>query len=137
MPRIQRTPLGLVVLSWFYLVVPAAQAQQPSVLVERSEYDMRKLVAPPALSETELEGRRLLVQRCAYCHDQGARMMAPWLDRERIATAGEQNFREKILKGSRGMPGWQYALEPQQIDQIIAFLKTVTPDQRPVAPPRP
>jgi hypothetical protein len=64
-------------------------------------------------------------------------MMAPWLDRDRIATAGEQNFREKILKGSRGMPGWQYALEPQQIDQIIAFLKTVTPDQRPVAPPRP
>lgn len=137
MPRIrQRTPFGLLVLSWFYLLVPVAQAQQPSVLVERTDYDMRKLVAPSALSETELEGRRLLVQRCAYCHDPG-RSMAPWLDRERLTKAGEQNFREKILKGSRGMPGWQYALEPQQIDQMIAFLKTVTPDQRPAAPPRP
>jgi mono/diheme cytochrome c family protein len=137
MPRIQqRTPFGLFVLSWFCLVVPAAQAQQPSVLVERSEYDMRKLVAPSALSETELEGRRLLVQRCAYCHDQGGRSAALWLDRQRIATTGEDRFREKILKGSRTMPGWQYALEPAQIDRIIAFLKTVTPDQRP-APPRP
>jgi hypothetical protein len=29
------------------------------------------------------------------------------------------------------MPGWRYTLEPRQIDSIIAFLKTVTPDQKP------
>ena len=35
------------------------------------------------------------------------------------------------MMGSARMPGWQYTLEPAEIDQVIAFLKTVTPDQRP------
>ena len=129
----QRTRCVLLVVSWFFLVVGGAQAQTASAVVERTEYDMRKVVAPPALSETELEGRRLVVQRCAYCHDQGTRAMAPWLDLERIRAVGEETFREKILTGSRRMPGWQYALEPAQVDDIMAFLKTVTPDHNPAA----
>jgi mono/diheme cytochrome c family protein len=110
-----------------------AQTPAPSVVVERTDYDMKRVVAPSVLSETELEGRRLLVQRCAYCHDPGS-AAAPWLDQERIKTVGEESFREKILKGSRRMPGWQYALSRTEIDQIMAYLKTVTPDQRPARP---
>jgi mono/diheme cytochrome c family protein len=30
-----------------------------------------------------------------------------------------------ILKGTPKMPGFQYGLEPKQIDQIIAYLKTL------------
>jgi mono/diheme cytochrome c family protein len=134
MPRIsERITYLLLFLSSFLPVVPPAQAQSASAVVERTEYDMRKVVMPPALSETELEGRRLVVQRCAYCHDQGAREMAPWLDHERIKAVGEETFRERILKGSRRMPGWQYALQPAQVDQIMAYLKTVAPDPKPKA----
>ena len=35
------------------------------------------------------------------------------------------------MMGSARMPGWQYTLEPGQVAQVIAYLKTVTPDQRP------
>jgi mono/diheme cytochrome c family protein len=126
-----RTIRVVLVLWAFFVAVPMAQTPSPSVRVDRTDYDMKKVVAPPALSETEIEGRRLVVQRCAYCHDQGGRSAAPWLDMERIKTVGEASFREKILTGSRRMPGWQYALPPVQIDQIMAYLKTVTPDQRP------
>ncbi len=132
MGRFPMRTIRVVLVLWaFFVAVPMAQTPSPSVRVDRTDYDMKKVVAPPALSETELEGRRLVVQRCAYCHDQGGRSAAPWLDMERIKTVGETSFREKILTGSRRMPGWQYALPPVQIDQIMAYLKTVTPDQRP------
>jgi mono/diheme cytochrome c family protein len=35
------------------------------------------------------------------------------------------------MNGSQRMPAWQYTLQPSQIDSVIAYLKTVTPDQRP------
>jgi mono/diheme cytochrome c family protein len=37
------------------------------------------------------------------------------------------SFREKVRQGSAMMPGFQYTLQPAQIDQIAAFLKTFTP----------
>jgi mono/diheme cytochrome c family protein len=92
---------------------------------------MKKIVQPSKLSADELEGRRLVVQRCAYCHDQ-AGPSAPWLDGERIKALGEAGYREKIMKGSRRMPGWQYALSAEQLDQVMAYLKTVTPADKPV-----
>jgi hypothetical protein len=39
----------------------------------------------------------------------------------------EVAIREKVRKGSPIMPGFEYSLEPAQIDQIVAFLKTVVP----------
>ena len=29
------------------------------------------------------------------------------------------------------MPGWQYTLDAPQVAQVIAYLKTVSPDQKP------
>lgn len=57
---------------------------------------------------------------------------APWLDREPVGAQGVEKFREKTFKGSRQMPGFQYALGPTEIEQMIAYLKTVIPDQKPV-----
>jgi mono/diheme cytochrome c family protein len=94
---------------------------------------MKKIVQPSKLSADQLEGRRLVVQRCAYCHDQ-AGPSAPWLDGDRIKALGEEGYREKIMKGSRRMPGWQYALSTEQLDQIMAYLKTVSPGDKPVRP---
>ena len=99
----------------------------------RTEYDVRHLTTPPALSETELTGRRLFTQRCGICHDpvgQG-RVMGPWLDAETVKSTAEAGARQMIAAGSRTMPGFQYALQPAQIDQIVGSLKTVTPDQKP------
>jgi mono/diheme cytochrome c family protein len=124
--------LGLTLLE-AQTTAPPGQGGHATPVVVRKEYDMRQLAAPPPLSESELAGRRLFVQRCGICHDpvgQG-RTPGPWVDRETLDKSGEAAVRRIIAAGSPGMPGFQYALQPSQIDQIIAFLKKVGPEQKP------
>ena len=130
--------LGLVSLEAAVAPRPGSGAQESSKTtpdVERTEYDMTRLARPPALSDSELAGRRVFVQRCAICHDPvgqpRGRTPGPWLDRETIQTSGEARVREMIGTGSRRMPGFQHALRPERIDQIVQYMQTVTPDQRP------
>lgn len=122
-----------VLLVWVLFVgVPRSQAQQAGPKVVRGDYDMRKVVIPPPLSESELKGRRLFFGRCAICH---IRPVGPWVDQQTVKALGEAAVHEKIAKGSQQMPGQQYSLEATQIDQIIDFLKKVTPDQKPKSVP--
>jgi mono/diheme cytochrome c family protein len=56
------------------------------------------------------------------------------VDGETVKARGESAVREKIRVGSRRMPGFQYTFDGPNIDRIIAYLKTVTPDQKPKPP---
>ena len=106
------------------LTVASLHGQTMKPRVERVESNMTKLVAPPDLADTELRGRRLFVQRCAYCHERRGEIN---LGADRIEESGDTSVRERILEGlPRQMPGFQYTLDVEQVDQIIAFLKTVT-----------
>lgn len=100
--------------------------------IVRKDYDMKELATPPALSETELAGRRLFVQRCGVCHDPvgQARVSGPWLDRETLKR-DEAATRRIIEQGSPRMPGFRYALESGQLDSLLAFLQTVAPEDNP------
>ncbi len=137
-----------VFLSWFLLLsivvlstAPAAQnrlreTQVSTPTIVRTEYDMREVAAAPSLSADEARGRQLFVQRCALCHDPLGQPSypntpGPWVDAETVRSLGEESVQDQIMLGSARMPGWQYTLEPMQVDQVIAYLKTVTPDQRP------
>lgn len=137
-----------VLLSFFLFVsfvvlgtAPAAQnplreTQVRTPTVVRTEYDMREVASPPSLSADEVRGRQLFVQRCALCHDPLGQPSypntpGPWVDAETVRSLGEDSVRDQIMLGSARMPGWQYTLEPAQVNQVIAYLKTVTPDQRP------
>lgn len=88
-------------------------------------------------SADELAGKKLFLQRCSFCH-----LPQRPLPRETIGpslvglfqrgsvTETEPRVREMILQGRRGgpgvgMPGFQYGLEPSEIDKIIAYLKTL------------
>jgi mono/diheme cytochrome c family protein len=108
-----------------------AQATVPTVV--RMDYDMRKAMAPLPLTEMELKGRKLFAQRCANCHGGTTRNPGPLLGQQTVERLGDSFIHEKVRKGSPIMPGFEYSLEPAQIDQIIAFLKTVAPprDQTP------
>ncbi len=120
----------LVTLSSF-VVAPWAHAQQngearstvPTVV--RTDYDMRTFIAPLPLAETESKGRGLFAQRCANCHGGTAQRPGPPLSRQTVERLGESPIREKVRKGSQMMPGFEYSVQPAQIDQIVAFLKTV------------
>lgn len=113
----------------------AAQNTPPAPRVTAIDYDMRKVATPPSLSDDELTGKKLFVQRCALCHDllgqPAATTVGPWVDGETVKSRGEARIREQIMKGSPRMPGWQYTFDAPQVDQLIAYLKTVTPDQKP------
>jgi mono/diheme cytochrome c family protein len=107
------------------------------IKIEIRDYDKEKILAPPALSEEEQTGRIVWLQKCAYCHDGvGAptyRTMGPWLGAEVVTTIGEDNVRSFISEGDVRMPAFRYGLNTQQIDDVIAFLKTVRSDQKPTA----
>jgi mono/diheme cytochrome c family protein len=81
-----------------------------------------------SLSAQEKSGQKLFLQRCALCHVGYApmyRTYGPAVDKEIVADRGEKAVRTKIMDGSVAMPGWKYSLKPADIDNIIAYLKTV------------
>lgn len=95
--------------------------------VERGRYDARVYMAPLALGAAELNGRRLVAQRCGNCHGGNSRQPGPLLGKQIVESRGDAFIREKVRKGSTLMPGYELTLQPEQIDQIIAFLKTYSP----------
>src|ERR1700722_4538024 len=89
------------------------------------------------LTDQQREGRRLLAQSCGVCHlppALGARTYGPPLNKD--AGGGDSDVvREFIENGTPRMPAWKYFFKPEQIDSIIAYLKTV-PLQAAAAPVR-
>ena len=84
-----------------------------------------------SLSGTELAGKKLFLQVCSTCHLPGLPIFeayAPILDGKLISTRGEEHVREYVTHGSRRMPGFQYSLQPAEIDSIIAYVKTLVHD---------
>lgn len=126
--------LGLIVGSTS-LGLAQGPAPAPPPKVETTVYDMSKLVAPPTLAPNELEGKRLFVQRCALCHDllgqPASTTVGPWVDGTTVKARGEAAIRLKIMDGSRRMPGWKHTFDAQQVDAVIVYMKTMTPETRP------
>jgi len=115
-------------------------AQSPStvpLVVITRPYDLRELLTRPAVSQAAQKGRILWLQRCAFCHDGVGqptyRTMGPWLGAETVQNLGADALRAIIGAGTVRMPGFRYDLLPQQVDQLIEFLKTVGPEQKPTA----
>jgi mono/diheme cytochrome c family protein len=90
----------------------------------------------PVLTQTQI-GQALFKQRCGVCHiplvvgkDKEQTVVlststyGPTLTKQ-LVTPAEEAMRQQILNGSARMPGFQYTLKPEQIDAIIAYLKTV------------
>lgn len=91
------------------------------------------LPAAERLNEQESRGEGLFLQRCSLCHLPrklkfgSPPVIGPSLsgqfknaDPDQLKTL--QSF---ILKGGPDMPGFQYGLEPKEVDDLVAFLKTL------------
>ena len=125
-----------IVASWVHAQQNGeARASVPTVV--RTDYDMRTFIAPLLLNETEVKGRKIFAQRCANCHGGTAQRPGPPLSQQTVERRGDSFIREKARKGSMTMPGFEYSLEPVQIDQIIAFLKTAPVRDQTTVPPAP
>jgi mono/diheme cytochrome c family protein len=88
----------------------------------------------PNPNAQQKRGEYLFLQRCSLCHVMkygraGARLPAVWMNLAGLfkdAPPDQENtVRQFILKGTPRMPGWQYTLQANQIDDLIAFLKTL------------
>ena len=89
--------------------------------------------AEQSLNDKELAGRNLFAQSCVVCHVKTqlttAGHFGPPLSK---ASLGGQDaiMREVISNGTPNMPGFKYHFEPEQIDAIVSYVKTL-----PVPPP--
>jgi len=85
------------------------------------------------LNEQETRGQGLFLQRCSLCHLPrklkfgSPPVIGPSLSGQFKDAAPDQMkiLRGFILKGGPDMPGFQYGLEPEEVDDLIAYLKTL------------
>ena len=106
----------------------------PLKIVKR-DYDTKALLATPPLTESQVKGRALWLQRCAYCHDGVGqptyKTMGDWIGAETVKSLGDDAFKAFVNTGTVRMPSFKYDLDSQQLDDVIAFLKTVPSTQKP------
>jgi len=82
-----------------------------------------------SFNDAQREGLRLFSQSCGVCHtvvQQRAKQYAPVLSRETLG-GDEELIREYIGNGTPRMPGFRYNFEPAQINDIVQYIKTISP----------
>lgn len=95
-------------------------------LVSLPSYDQVS-TAPALLTEAEKAGKKMFQQRCSVCHtppETGSKLYGPVISDDSVR-GRETMVLEVIRKGTPHMPGFQYTLRPQEIYNIVAYLKTV------------
>jgi len=112
--------LALLALAAVPLGAIAQQAEQP-------------------LNDKQLLGRNLFTQSCVVCH---VKVQLTTLGHygpvlSKMSLGGQEDLmREFISNGTPNMPGFKYHFRPDQIDAIVAYLKTL-PVPAPAAPTPP
>lgn len=89
--------------------------------------------ASEKLSSQARRGEGLFLQRCSLCHLPrklkfgSPAVIGPSLSGQFKDAAPDQmkTLRGFILKGGPDMPGFQYGLEPKEVDDLIEYLKTL------------
>lgn len=79
------------------------------------------------LNEKQRQGRQILAQSCGVCHlppALNAKTYGPPLNK--AAGGGDDDImRQYITDGTPRMPAFKYYLKPDDIDAIIAYVRTV------------
>ncbi len=82
-------------------------------------------------------GERLANQSCVVCHFSPqitSGTYAPALSKDSLGGKADV-MHEVIANGTPRMPGFKYQFKPQQIDAIVAYIKTISPAAA-ATPPR-
>ena len=84
-----------------------------------------------ALNDAQHQGRALFNQSCRVCHTPpslNAPLYGPALSQD-TQRGHDDVLAEIIAEGSPRMPGFKYQFSPDQITAIVAYLRTVPPQQ--------
>jgi mono/diheme cytochrome c family protein len=86
-------------------------------------------------------GEQIFRQHCSVCHLKPSivnNSFGPTLSKDTVE-GKETAIKEFVAKGTPRMPGFQYTLQPNQVDLVLAYLKTVpapAATDKPAAAPR-
>jgi len=83
--------------------------------------------AGDSLNEVQRHGRQLLAQSCGVCHlppSLNAKTYGPALNKA-AANGDDSIMREYIQNGTPRMPAFKHYLKDNEIDAIIAYVRTV------------
>jgi mono/diheme cytochrome c family protein len=83
------------------------------------------------LNDAQHQGRALFNQSCRVCHTPpslNAPLYGPALSQD-TQRGHDDVLAEIIAEGSPRMPGFKYQFSPDQITAIVAYLRTVPPQQ--------
>jgi mono/diheme cytochrome c family protein len=146
MPNIRILRVGLSAALMFAMALFAGRATLVSAQEGASGAGQTNTRALPIhhptaakLTEQQSRGAAVFFQRCSLCHlakTSGAggskyccvASLGPNLSGrfENLTPDEEKAYKDIILNGGPTyMPSWKYALTPQDIDDIIAYLKTL------------
>ena len=114
--------------AWTIAVVSGLFALGASARAQSFDYFSSTVMKP--LGEAGTRGQGVFLQRCQICHlpqlPERTPPVGPVLTHVQMATPdAEAKFRQKVLDGSAKMPGFKLALEPKQIDDLVAYFKAV------------
>ena len=87
------------------------------------------------LSPQLAHGRQILTQNCNICHlpqNPGSPTYGPRLSKT-TANGDDNLMREVILNGLVRMPAWKYTLNTTDVNDIIAYVRTLPEPPAPTA----
>lgn len=79
------------------------------------------------LTPQQAHGRQILTQNCNICHlpqSPGAATYGPRLSKTSV-NGDDKLMKEVIQNGLVKMPGWKYTLKDNDINDIIAYVRTL------------
>ena len=91
--------------------------------------------AQPANGDQTMLGMRLFNQSCRVCHTKPQLVSPQYGPVLSMNTLGGKAdvMREVIGNGTPRMPGFRYYFEPEQINAVVAYIKTIPVPAAPAA----
>ena len=89
------------------------------------------------LTPQQQHGRMILTQNCNICHlpqNPGSTTYGPPLNKT-SANGDDKLMKEVIQNGLVKMPGWKYTLKDADINDVIAYVRTLPVQPAPAARP--
>jgi mono/diheme cytochrome c family protein len=70
-------------------------------------------------------GEQVYEEHCAACHGERLRASGSARDLREIGAHERERFDKVVLEGKGQMPPWRGVLEPEQVDQVWAFIRSI------------
>ena len=70
-------------------------------------------------------GEKVYKRKCVICHgEQGQGGSALKINDPKFLSKTDKEIRKVIAEGAKGMPGYQASLKPEEMDSLMAFLRS-------------